>query len=93
MVTLLGSPPGDVGILLRWCGSEATIWLSVDCGAGVFEDTTTDAGQPESVRASSEESWSVLLELSLGLFRSCCDPDSSKESLLVREDSGIGREK
>jgi hypothetical protein len=51
------------------------------------------AGQAESVRASSEESSSVLLELSLGRFRSCCDPDSSKESLRVREGSGIGSER
>lgn len=68
------------------------VWLSTVCAAGDLEGTIAGAGQPESVRASSEESSSVLLELSLGRFRSCCNPDSSKESLLVREGSGIGSE-
>jgi hypothetical protein len=93
MVTLLGSPFGDVGILIDWSGGELMVWLSGFFAAGNLEGMITGTGQPESVRASSEESSSVLLELSLGRFRSCRDPDSSKESLLVREGSGIGRER
>jgi hypothetical protein len=69
------------------------VWLSEISAAGDLEGIMAATGQPESVRASSEESSSVLLELSLGRFRSCCDPDSSKESLLVREGSGIGSER
>ena len=70
-----------------------TVGLSVFSAAGVLESVISGSGQPESVTASSEESSSVLLELNLGRLRSCRDPDSSKESLLVREGSGIGSER
>lgn len=48
-----------------------------------------ESGRPESVKASSDRRLSLWPESNRGRFRSCCEPDASRESLRVLDDSVI----